>query len=129
MALEVEKLIAEDDWMTKPATKGDVMLVKHDLENRMDQLEGSLNGRMDQLEGSLNGRMDQLEGSLNGRMDQLEGGLNGRMDRLETTLNSRIEVEIAKIEVQIAGLHRAFGRTVWIALAILGAVGILLRFF
>ncbi len=107
MALEVEKLIAEDDWMTKPATKGDVMLVKHDLENRMDRLEGSLNGRMDQLEGSL----------------------NGRMDRLETTLNSRIEVEIAKIEVQIAGLHRAFGRTVWIALAILGAVGILLRFF
>ena len=85
MSLEVDELIAEGDWMTKPATKGDLMLVKTDLEAKIDRLDA-------------------------------------KIDRVEASLTSKIEVEIAR-------LHRSMGRTVWLALAILGALGILLRFF
>ena len=99
MSLEVDKLIAEGDWMTKPATKGDLMLVKTDLDARMDRLDT---------------RIDRVDA----KIDRVAVDLNGRLDRLD-----------AKIETEIARLHRSMGRTVWLALAILGALGILLRFF
>ena len=92
MSLEVDELITEGDWMTKPATKGDLMLVKTDLDARMDRLDT---------------RIDRVD---------------AKIDRVEASLNSKIEVEIAR-------LHRSMSRTVWLALAILGALGILLRFF
>ena len=96
-------MIAEDDWTGKPATKGDLILVQTDLEKVKSDLEH--------------------------KIDRVESVLGARIDRVETELGTKIDLAVANLEVKIAESHRGQARTTWLAVATLGAVGILLQFF
>ena len=91
--------IAEDDWTGKPATKGDLMLLKTDLELVKTDLK------------------------------LVKSDLEHKIDRVESDLGAKIDVAAANLEVKIAEGHRSQARTTWLAVATLGAVGILLQFF
>ena len=76
--------ISETDW-SAPATRGELMSVKHDLEKKLDQLRSDLEKKLDQVRG-------------------------------------KSEIGLKDVQVNLT-------RTVWTAVATLGAVGILLRLF
>ena len=91
--------IAEDDWTGRPATKGDLVLLKADLELVKSDLEHKID-----------------------RVDS-------KIDRVESDLGAKIDVAVANLEVRIAEVKGSQARTTWLAVATLGAVGILLQFF
>ena len=95
-------LIAEDDW-TAPATKGDLMLVKSDLEGQIKLVKSDLM--------------------------LVKSDLEHKIDRVETDLGAKIDLAVANLEVKMAEGHRSQARATRLAVATLGAVGILLQFF
>ena len=98
--------IAEDDWTGNPATKGDLMLLKTDLELVKSDLE-----------------------LVKSDLKLVKSDLEHKIDRVESDLGAKIDVAVANLEVKIAEGHRSQARTTWLAVATLGAVGILLQFF
>lgn len=87
--------IPETDW-SAPATRGDLMSFKHDLEKRFDQLREDLERKIDGVRGDLERKIDGVRGES--------------------------QLGLKDVQVNVA-------RTVWTAVATLGAVGILLRLF
>ena len=93
--MSTEARIAEGDWTGRPATKGDLMLLKTDLELVKADLK-------------------LVKSDLENKIDRVDG---------------KIDLAVANLEVKIAEGHRSQARTTWLAVATLGAVGILLQFF
>ena len=97
-----ETAVAEHDW-SAPATRGELRSVKHDLEAKIDRLDS----KVDQIAAD-------LKAEIKGVRADLAIGLKG----------VRADLAIGLKDVQVS-----VGRIVWTAVATLGAVGILLRFF
>ena len=60
-----------------------------------------------------------------GELILLRADLERRFDRLD----SKIDRVVADLRVGMADMEGSIGRTIWMAVGALGAVGILLRFF
>lgn len=97
--MSTEARIAEGDWTGRPATKGDLMLLKTDLGGDLTLLKTDL--------------------------ELVKADLENKIDRVDR----KIDLAVANLEVKIAEGHRSQSRTTWLAVATLGAVGILLQFF
>lgn len=82
-----------------PATRGGLMSVKHDLEGKIDGLDG---------------RTDRVAADLKAEITAVKADLKG--------VRADLEVGLKDVQVGLA-------RIAWTAVATLGAVGILLRFF
>ena len=85
--------------LTAPATKADLLVVKGDLKSMKVDLEGHIKLLKSDLEGQIKDVAIDLRG------------------------------EMADLRVEMANLQVSLGRTIWIAIATLGAVGIILQFF
>ena len=59
----------------------------------------------------------------------LKTDLEYKIDRMGSNLSAKIDLAVADLEVKMAELHRRQARMTWLAVATLGAVGILLQFF
>ena len=105
--MSTEARIAEDDWTGRPATKGDLMLLKNDLGGDLTLLRTDL---------------ELVKADLR----LVKADLENKIDRVDR----KIDLSVANLEVKMAEGHRSQARTTWMAVATLGAaVGILLQFF
>ena len=71
------------------------------------------------------GELRLVQSDLNGKIDRVAADLNGRIDKVQSEikgLRSDFSVELKDMEVRLV-------RRAWTAVATVGAVGILLRFF
>ena len=51
------------------------------------------------------------------------------LEKVKSDLEHKIDLAVANLDVKIAEGHRSQARTTWLAVATLGAVGIMLQFF
>lgn len=89
--MSVGTSLAEGDW-SAPATRGELLLVKTELEGRIDKVASDLKS-------------------------EIEG------------VRADLRVGLADFRVGLKDVQVSLVRMVWTAVAALGAVGILLRFF
>ena len=89
--MSVGTSLAEGDW-SAPATRGELLLVKTELEGRIDKVASDLKS-------------------------EIEG------------VRADLKVGLADFRVGLKDVQVSLVRMVWTAVAALGAVGILLRFF
>ena len=103
-----------EEGLDAPATKRELLLVKADLEDRMDRMED----RMEQMEERLQGQITEVKADLK----QVKADLKADMDDQSESLRAEIASAAKGVELKLT-------RIAWTAVATLGAIGILLRFF
>ncbi len=89
--------------LTAPATKADLLVVKGDLKS----MKVDLGSQIKSMKVDLESQIKLLKSDLEGQIKDVARDLRGEMANLQVSL----------------------GRTIWIAIATLGAVGIILQFF
>ncbi len=107
--MSVGTAVAEGDWSV-PATRGELMSVKHDLKRKIDRLDS----KIDRVASDLKSEIEEVRSEIVGVRADLKVGLK----------DVRADLKVGLKDVQVSLV-----RIVWTAVATLGAVGILLRFF
>lgn len=100
--------------LAAPATTGQLLLVKSELEGKVDGATAELNAKIDRVASDLNSRMDRATAELTAIIE---------------SVRSDLQIAIRDVHIAIRDVRLGTNRVIWVVAAILGAVGILLRYF